>query len=270
MGERCRAEAPEILHHDTGERLGLARASGRPIALIALRDARIMRTEMTEAGEHTGAEAGGPSGFLAVVDHVVYAAPDLDCGIDEIERLTGVRAAPGGRHPAWGTHNALLALGPASYLEIIAPDPAQPPPTTPRPFGLDGLEEPRLVAWAARGTQLDRLRQEADRSGARLGDVVAGSRQRPDGALLSWELTDPRVVVAAGVVPFFIDWGNSPHPAETAPRGLALVQFGAEHPDAERVRSVLRALGVALPVRRGQRPVLTAVIDGPRGRVELC
>ena len=33
---------------------------------------------------------------LSVVDHLVYAAPDLDAGIAEIERLTGIRATIGG------------------------------------------------------------------------------------------------------------------------------------------------------------------------------
>src|SRR5262245_47236609 len=224
---------------------------------------------MASSGEHTGAEPPRVPEHQGVVDHVVFAAPDLDRGIDEVERLTGVRATPGGRHPAWGTHNALLALGPRTYLEIIAPDPGQPPPATPRPFRLDGLTRPRLVAWAARGTRLGRLRGEAALHGVSLGDVGGGSRQRPDGVLLSWELTDPRATPANGVIPFFIDWGASPHPAETAARGLTLIHLRAEHPDAEQLIDALGRLGIALPVRRDEQLALIAVIDSPGGRVEL-
>jgi hypothetical protein len=38
-----------------------------------------------------------------------------------VERRFGVRAAGGGQHVGQGTHNRLLALGPATYLEIVAP-----------------------------------------------------------------------------------------------------------------------------------------------------
>ena len=94
---------------------------------------------------------------LAAVDHLVYATPDLTLGIDTLERLLGVRATPGGQHPGLGTRNALIALGPSTYLEIIGPDPDQPKPATPRRFGIDELTAPRLTTWVAKGKDLDGL-----------------------------------------------------------------------------------------------------------------
>ena len=91
--------------------------------------------------------------LLAQIDHLVYATPDLDLGVKTIETILGVRATPGGQHPGMGTRNALAALGPASYLEIIGPDPDQPKPTSPRRFGLDELTAPRLTTWVANGTR---------------------------------------------------------------------------------------------------------------------
>jgi hypothetical protein len=207
--------------------------------------------------------------FLARVDHLVYATSDLNRGVEEIEKLLGVRATPGGQHPGRGTRNALIALGPASYLEIIAPDPEQPNPKTPRPFGIDGLKGSRLVAWAANGVDLERLRDEAARKGTALGEVMSGSRRRPDGVLLSWRYTDPQTVLADGLIPFFIDWGQSPHPARTAAPGASLIALRAEHPDAQRVQRRLQELGLDLPVKPGSTAALVATIDGPRGRVEL-
>ena len=117
------------------------------------------------------------------VDHIVYATPDLSRGVDEIENLTGIRASVGGTHPAWGTRNALIALAPASYLEIIAPDPEQPSPKKPRIFGLDDLDESRLAAWFVNARNLQSLRYDAVRNGVPLGDVKPGSRRRADGSI---------------------------------------------------------------------------------------
>ena len=207
--------------------------------------------------------------LISRVDHIVYATPDLNRGIEEIEKLLGVRATPGGQHRGLGTRNALVALGPTTYLEIIAPDPEQPPPKQPRPFGLDGLKESRLVAWFVSAHDLEQLRREAVSKGVPLGEVKSGNRRRPDGVQLSWQFTDPWALVADGIVPLFIDWGDSPHPAHTAVKGATFVSLRAEHPDVRGVRRMLRHLRLDIHLKRGQRPALIAVIEGARGRVEL-
>ena len=203
------------------------------------------------------------------IDHLVYATRDLARGIEEIEALLGIRPTPGGQHPGRGTRNALLALGPDSYLEIIAPDPEQPQPAEPRPFGLDSLTRSRLVAWYLKGTDLERFRSDAVRKGVPLGEIQAGTRRRPDGVVLSWRFTDPRKPVADGVVPLFIDWGASPHPARTAATGASLVSLRAEHPEPQRVEEMLQQLGVHIAVGRGATPTLIATLEGRQGRVEL-
>jgi len=215
-----------------------------------------------------GAQRGGDD-VLAKVDHLVYATPDLDLGVKTIESLLGVRATAGGQHPGLGTRNALIALGPSTYLEIIGPDPDQPRLSQPRRFGIDDLKTPRLVGWVAKGTQLEQVVVNARNAGVGLGAVIAGSRKRPDGVVLAWRYTDPSVVLENRLIPYFIDWGTSPHPASTAPRGATLVAFRAEHPEAGRVQATLRQLGLNLPVQQGSRPALIATIDSPKGRVEL-
>ena len=210
-----------------------------------------------------------PSSLLAKIDHLVYATPDLQVGVDRIEKLLGVRASQGGQHPGLGTRNALVALGPATYLEIIGPDPEQPAPSGPRRFGIDTLKQPHLLTWVAKGTEFDQLWAKAAKNGGALGKVIPGSRKRPDGVTLTWRYTDPNVVLADRLIPYFIDWGTSPHPASTATKGATLIALRAEHPDPERVQKMLAVLGLDLHVTRGAAPALIATIESPRGRVEL-
>jgi hypothetical protein len=213
--------------------------------------------------------AQSTSNLLGRIDHLVYATPDLQLGIDAVEKQLGVKAAAGGQHPGLGTRNALVALGPTSYLEIIGPDPEQPKPSGPRRFGIDDLKAPRIVRWVVKSSELPAVAEAAAKSGVTVGPIASGSRRRPDGVVLAWRYTDPAVVVADGLVPFFIDWGSSPHPALTATKGATLTQLRGEHPDAPRVQKMLGALGLDLKVSQASTPAIIATIDSPRGRVEL-
>jgi Glyoxalase-like domain len=215
------------------------------------------------------AQSSDPRGLLRRIDHLVYATPDLTAGVKQIEVLLGIQATPGGQHPGEGTRNALVALGPTSYLEIIGPDPDQPKPAGPRKFGIDDLKGPRLVTWAAKGTNLTQVVAEARRHGIPLGDVIPGSRRTPTGVLLSWHISNQRAVVADALVPFFIDWGDTPHPAKSAAAGATLISLRAEHPDPKRVQRMLGELGLELTVVKGANPSLVATIAGTRGRVDL-
>ena len=206
---------------------------------------------------------------LARVDHLVYATPNVNASVDALAKQLGVRATSGGQHPGRGTRNALLALGRTTYLEIIGPDPEQPKPAAPRVFGIDSLRQAKLVTWAAKASDLSRIARDAAKHGIHLGEIRPGSRRRPDGVLLTWQFTDPLTVIGDGIVPFFIDWGETPHPAQTAASGATLVHLRAEHPEPERVQKTLTDLGLELRVTRGPSPLLVATIDCPRGRVEL-
>ena len=155
------------------------------------------------------------------------------------------------------------------YLELVGPDPAQPAPAGPRWLGLDDLSGSRLVTWAAKGADLEARVAAAARAGVELGPVRSGERRRPGGQLLRWRFTYPDVRQGDGLVPFLIDWGESPHPADRAPRGLELVGLRAEHPAPEAIGRMLRHLGIELQVSPGPRPALIATLETPRGRVEL-
>jgi len=205
----------------------------------------------------------------ATVDHLVYGSTSLQAGIDELERSLGVRAAGGGQHLGRGTHNALLGLAGPSYLEIIAPDPEQGRPPGPLPFCLENLHQRGLAGWATRTTEIDRLVAESRAAGYDPGPIESMERLRPDGTTIRWRLTSMPYSASTFVVPFVIDWGDSPHPSVSAPAGASLIALRIEHPDPPTIRHALDALHLEVVVSHGAEPALIALLDTPRGRVEL-
>src|SRR5947209_18459712 len=122
---------------------------------------------------------------LDAFDHLLLGVSDLDHGIDWFEQRAGVRAVMGGVHPGRGTKNALVSLGEAHYLEIIAPDPAQT--VKDRQFQLSTLKEPRLINFAVRTNDID-----STVASLRTVDVHTigprdGSRRTSSGELLRWK-----------------------------------------------------------------------------------
>lgn len=213
----------------------------------------------------------GPAPSLpsaSAVDHLVYATPSLADGVAQIRDLLGVEPSPGGRHPRWGTRNALVGLGPSSYLEIIGPDPDSPPPDSPRPFFIDDRPAPGLAAWAARVSPLEAGIHAARRGGFETGPVGAGEREMEDGTILRWRLTDPAAVPRGGALPFLIDWGDTHHPGASLHHPLTLLRLRIRSPAHERVASFLRTLPRVV-VEAGDRLGIAAVLEGPEGIVEL-
>ncbi|MFW5420790.1 VOC family protein [Nocardiopsis sp. CNT-189] len=203
----------------------------------------------------------------AELDHIVYAVPDLEAAARRFAQETGVEPAPGGAHPGRGTRNLLVGLGGRAYLEIIGPDPEQEDPGRPRPFGIDGLPGPGAVTWAVRTPDLDGAVRRARAAGHNPGEVLPMSRRMPGGALLEWRLTDPDAV-RPGAVPFLIDWGASPHPADSGLPEVRPVAATLHHPDPGAAEGPLAALGLPVPVRPGP-PGLSVAVEGPGGRLSL-
>lgn len=199
-----------------------------------------------------------------VLDHLVYAGPDLAAAVARVAALTGVTPAPGGRHVGLGTANHLADLGAGMYLEVIGPDPDQPDPEGPRPFGIDELTEPALVAWAVRTTDIDTTIAKARAHGFDPGDATEMSRETGDGETLRWRLTPPSV--PGTLHPFLIDWGSTPHPTTRDLPSLPLLMVTGTHPDPDSVLAVTDALGLELLVRRAPKAGLTAALRTPEGR----
>jgi hypothetical protein len=213
------------------------------------------------------------------LDHLVFACSDLGEGVDRVARRVGVVPIEGGRHPVWGTRNALLGLEPHAYLEVVGPDPTVPPPPGGRGLGVEGAGAGRLVTWAVRTASISDDAARLAAQGIDLGPVVAGSRLTADGSLLEWVLSDPGADRLGGLIPFLIDWGESRHPSVSlaaAGRGAgSVVAVRLRHPRPERVARALRV--VAVPASEASTrvdiaagPILVeAILATPRGEVTL-
>ena len=166
-------------------------------------------------------DVGGAKGAVslkAIVDHLVYATPDLSMGVQRIAEWLGVEPVPGGEHPGRGTRNALVALGRKLPRDRRA---RSRPATTERA----AVVPHRRTAAAAAGDvghtvgDIHEVAHRAAAAGIHLGSIGDGRRTRADGVALTWRFSDPAVSVYDGIVPFLIDWGASPHPAMMAPTG---------------------------------------------------
>jgi hypothetical protein len=221
--------------------------------------------ERTSPQRAAAAQTRGNPMQKLVVDHVLVGIADLEAGIRLLAGSTGVAPARGGQHPGRGTQNALLSLGPHTYLELIAPVTGTP---TKMEF-LAGLRQPTPVGWAVGTGDLDATVRRLHAAGWRVAAPRAGSRVRPDGQVLHWrtaELQD----MPADLTPFLIEWSaGTPHPATTSPPGCTLESLEIRHPQADRLAALVKELGVAAVVQPGAAPRLNLTLRCPAGRVTL-
>ncbi len=202
------------------------------------------------------------------LDHLLWAAPDLDAGNALFEQISGVAPVIGGAHPGFGTRNALTSLSDSEYLEVIAPDPAQDLAGT-RGTLIAAMTRPQMLTFALRTADLEAVAQRALDAGLATEGPIDMSRATPEGGLLKWRvlrLADDRW---PGRLPFFIDWKDAPHPARTTPGGCRLDNIYALSPDPQALHSVYDAIGCDVPVYAGVVNGLVATLIGPNGEVVL-
>jgi hypothetical protein len=201
------------------------------------------------------------------IDHAVLAVRDLDASARRLAEEHGLRFAPGGRHPQWGTANMIAPLG-DDYLELL------------------GVVDEDVGTGTVLGRTLLELSADGDRwfsicladdgieaTAGRLGlTVQPGSRTRPDGIEVRWRGAGIEERGSDLWLPFFISWdvpaaihpGAAPAEHRTAVERIAWAEIGG---DAERLREWLG--GADAPIRvvddggdQRVRAVALAVPDG--------
>lgn len=209
---------------------------------------------------------------MTQLDHITVAAHTLTQGLAYLRAALGIDLPAGGAHPRMGTHNHVLRLGDAVFLELIAIDPAAPKPDRPRWFQLDdpALQAelqiaPRLLTWVVRTMQIAETFLACRRP---LGAIEPMQRGE-----LRWLITIPNdgTLLDGGMMPTVIQWPAGAHPASRMPDlGCTLDRFEAVHPDPEAYRADLMSIGADRHVELraaspGARPQLIAHLRTPGG-----
>lgn len=210
----------------------------------------------------------------ADLDHVVFAGPDLAEAIDAVERLTGVRADPGGKHPT-GTANALIAFTidgerVPHYLEVIGPDPeGERAAGEIDTFAIKHRSGPAVATFAIHPADIVATAQRATDGGVDLGEILPLSRRTPSGELLEWRLTRGERRDPDPAIPFLIDWGTTAQPGLGDIPTIELLGVRVEHPDAAALTETYALLGVETEVVQADAFAIVLTVGGPDGAVEL-
>jgi catechol 2,3-dioxygenase-like lactoylglutathione lyase family enzyme len=131
------------------------------------------------------------------IDHVVIVVTELEAAIETYSRA-GFSVVRGGKHPI-GTHNALIAFGDGSYLELIAFLKLN----TGHLWQTSLEKGSGIVDFCMATDDLAADVEAMRRAGVKIGEPFPLTRDRPDGYHLSWVLATPEPPFN-GQIPFLI------------------------------------------------------------------
>ena len=200
-------------------------------------------------------------------DHLVLATQNLEEAKKRFCESTTIEPSDGGAHPGLGTHNALVSFGNRQYLEILAPDPEQTGSSASR-FSFPPAGQEQIFHWAIRSSDLPAIAERATAVGLEPPPIFSASRAQPGEGTLEWDLMGVGGHELAGIVPFFIDWKDTPHPSEKAPHVGTLESFSLSLPLAHPLRALLDPKPSGVQLIKGD-PEIEVHFASPRGTVHL-
>jgi hypothetical protein len=195
---------------------------------------------------------------MLTLDHLVIVVNDLASAVADYEQL-GFTVTPGGTHADGLTHNALVAFGDGSYLELIAfIDPTAPRDNVWGWRALAQKTEPLgggLIDYCMAADDLQAEVAALRTRGLQINNATEGGRQRPDGATLRWR--SARFWQTDHALPFLIE--------DVTPRDLRV----PSGPAAQHANSATGIGQLTIAVANLERMTadfasLTGVTPGPR------
>lgn len=198
---------------------------------------------------------------IVQIDHIIVVTSNINDGMNQFEALTGIRPVLGGNHPGRGTQNALVALGPHQYLEILAPQ-----------AGVEVTERFDVAnltpnGWAISTPDIAATVGLLRSNGYETSTPAAGSRMLPDDTTLRWTTMGIMNPGIAGA-PFFIQWDvSSAHPATTSPGGCELRALRVTSPEPEALGQLVNVLGLDVVVDGNAELAFILELTCPNGNV---
>ena len=208
--------------------------------------------------------------FKRKIDHIVYAVPNLEEAIGDLEKRLGIQPTFGGYHTTKGTKNALVNLGNECYLEILAIDEKNTNIKAPRWMGVDLAGPPQITRWSLKSSQLVQDSQIIQGYHPEMGVIEGGQRKMTDGRLLTWNMILPLAAPRVELMPFMTDWQRSDiHPARELPKTCKLEGLQFYHPSPESISGYFDQLGLEVNILKSEQVEIKIGITCPKGRIQL-
>ena len=151
-----------------------------------------------------------------VLDHIVFAAPDLELAMQQFEDMTGIKPTLVGPLQGLGVCTAHVGLDHSRYIVILAPDKENDGPLG---DDLRTLSEGTLTPYhyAIRSSEVSRLVEGyiSDVLGWN-PDHIAIVQALPDASLRQWDLLTMYGHGVGGIAPSYVKWKKAEtHPSVT-------------------------------------------------------
>lgn len=135
------------------------------------------------------------------IDHASVCGSNLD-NMRQAFASVGLTTDYGGPHATGGTHMALLGFDDGSYLELIAPQDATAAQSSTWAKFMSADAGP--CAWAVEPKDIDAEVQRLKAAGVTVTGPENGSRKRPDGMNIEWQIANIGSGTPGSLLPFLI------------------------------------------------------------------